>query len=432
MRVHNSAFLAVLFVVFHLSQCLEFMSSELLILPFTSQNFSLSSLGVSYRPSLLNMPDLPSWLHYTYSPAIHSGFIYGTPPEDISDIKLEVIATDKLSYNITRRVFDIHFKKHPMRANEVRFKITNMNIHELIIKSRWENLKSVLVEDLWPESYEDGVMTSLLPAPHKGDNLPLLPDDKEGVYVSFGSSSAFSFALLELEMEVKPLWQHRPCPKYFKKASYERFFRHKGFAVDWCSFKLHTYETNKNPKAPLKHKAALMSLLGYPPLELMKKSEVFVRSYVWDVIHTILIPLMVMLVLLGLLTLAMCCHRINMDLQSSIFFDQIFDDFPRAPTIQEIQMVHYAGVNKALSAIHNVKGIALAREYSPHPSTATTTTQVDTLPRSRTGSPSSTLPRSSATPSRRFEDYATLTRPNPPPYQRNGSIHYKDEEYLDS
>ena len=58
------------------------------------------------------------------------------------------------------------------------------------------------------------------------------------VYVTFGSAASFSGELFELEREVSLLWQHRPCPKYFKRVSGERFFRSRGFAVDWCSFKL--------------------------------------------------------------------------------------------------------------------------------------------------------------------------------------------------
>lgn len=36
----------------------------------------------SYQPSLLNAPDLPSWIHYTYSKRDHHGFLYGVAPKD--------------------------------------------------------------------------------------------------------------------------------------------------------------------------------------------------------------------------------------------------------------------------------------------------------------------------------------------------------------
>ncbi|XP_042239571.1 alpha-sarcoglycan-like isoform X2 [Homarus americanus] len=400
----------------------EVLSSQLFILPLTHQNFSLPTAGVTYRPSLLNMPDLPSWLHYTYSPGVHTGFVYGVPPEGIHDFQVEVIARDKHTYETSHHVFKMEVLDQASKPYEVRFKIQNMNVEELLVGRRWDRLHQVISNDLWQESADDLIVTSLASATQRGDRLPASPDEKEGVYVSYGSSVPFSAALLELEKEVEPLWHHQPCPAYFKKTSYERFFRQQNFAVDWCSFKL--YENKKNmmigedasgedegPKSPV-----ISALENEGRVYLQRRDQVEKRSYTFDVVHTILIPLVVMLVLLALLTLAMCCHRNNMDQQSSDFFDELFDDFPRIPTGQDIQMVQYASIHRATEALRTLKG----REHSPHPSTATTTTQADTLTRSRTASPSSTLPRNS-TLSRRFEDYATLSRPDPPPYQRNGT-----------
>ncbi|XP_042239606.1 alpha-sarcoglycan-like isoform X6 [Homarus americanus] len=401
----------------------EVLSSQLFILPLTHQNFSLPTAGVTYRPSLLNMPDLPSWLHYTYSPGVHTGFVYGVPPEGIHDFQVEVIARDKHTYETSHHVFKMEVLDQASKPYEVRFKIQNMNVEELLVGRRWDRLHQVISNDLWQESADDLIVTSLASATQRGDRLPASPDEKEGVYVSYGSSVPFSAALLELEKEVEPLWHHQPCPAYFKKTSYERFFRQQNFAVDWCSFKL--YENKKNmmigedasgedegPKSPV-----ISALENEGRVYLQRRDQVEKRSYTFDVVHTILIPLVVMLVLLALLTLAMCCHRNNMDQQSSDFFDELFDDFPRIPTGQDIQMVQYASIHRATEALRTLKG----REHSPHPSTATTTTQADTLTRSRTASPSSTLPRNSTLSSRRFEDYATLSRPDPPPYQRNGT-----------
>lgn len=383
----------------------EVFSSQLFILPLTHQNFSFLTPGVTYRPSLLKMPDLPSWLHYTYSPAVRTGFVYGVPPEGMQDFQLEVIAKDKHTYETSHRVFKMDVLEQPRKPYEVHFKIKNMNVEELLVGGRWDRLHQVISGDLWQESAEDLTVTSLASATQYGDRLPASPDEKEGVYVSYGSSVPFSTALLELEKEVEPLWDHHPCPSYFKKASYERFFRQQGFAIDWCSFKLYNNKKNtligddadgedEGPKSPV-----ISALENEGRVYLQRRDQVEKRSYTFDVVHTILIPLVVMLVLLGLLTLAMCCHRNNI-----------------IPTGQDIQMVQYASIHRANEALRSLKG----REHSPHPSTATTMTQADTFTRSRTASPSSTLPRNSTLSSRRFEDYATLSRPDPPPYQRNG------------
>jgi hypothetical protein len=58
------------------------------------------------------------------------------------------------------------------------------------------------------------------------------------VFLTLGSNAEFSEVLRELEREVSPLWPLRQCPRDFKKTSSERYFRSKGFLVDWCSFKL--------------------------------------------------------------------------------------------------------------------------------------------------------------------------------------------------
>jgi hypothetical protein len=42
----------------------------------------------SYRPSLLNAPDLPPWIHYVYSDRHQTGFLYGVPPLQHGDVEV--------------------------------------------------------------------------------------------------------------------------------------------------------------------------------------------------------------------------------------------------------------------------------------------------------------------------------------------------------
>lgn len=87
-----------------------------------------------------------------------------------------------------------------------------------------------------------------------------------------------------------------------------------------------------------------------------------------------------------------CLSTFSAHTHASNFHDNFtYLCFNRIPKGQDIQMVQYASFHRATEALRSLKG----REHSPHPSTATTTTQVDTLTRSRTASPSSTLPRNS-------------------------------------
>ena len=45
-------------------------------------------LGVDYRPSLAHKPDLPSWLHYSFSPREHLGYVYGVPPKETKTVEV--------------------------------------------------------------------------------------------------------------------------------------------------------------------------------------------------------------------------------------------------------------------------------------------------------------------------------------------------------
>ena len=44
--------------------------------------------------------------------------------------------------------------------------------------------------------------------------------------------------LLLLDRETSPLRVRPSCPRNFKRTSVERYFREKGFAIDWCAFRL--------------------------------------------------------------------------------------------------------------------------------------------------------------------------------------------------
>ena len=57
-----------------------------------------------------------------------------------------------------------------------------------------------------------------------------------------GSQANFSQDLLNLERETTPLRVLPSCPRNFKRTSVERYFREKGFAIDWCAFRLMTLD----------------------------------------------------------------------------------------------------------------------------------------------------------------------------------------------
>lgn len=52
---------------------------------------SVQSDQIEYRFSLRNHPDLPPWLRFMYSPEYDAGFLYGTPPERLSGLQVNII-----------------------------------------------------------------------------------------------------------------------------------------------------------------------------------------------------------------------------------------------------------------------------------------------------------------------------------------------------
>jgi hypothetical protein len=124
-------------------------------------------------------------------------------------------------------------------------------------KQKQMKLLDIFRKILWPASSLDLHFVELYSALAVGGRRPARQQDGEGyliainkcnnflqkclcyrVFLTLGSNAEFSEVLRELEREVSPLWPLRQCPRDFKKTSSERYFRSKGFLVDWCSFKL--------------------------------------------------------------------------------------------------------------------------------------------------------------------------------------------------
>lgn len=70
--------------------------SFFILLIFRVLFFTGNKNTFSYQASLMNAPDLPPWIHYTYSNHHHKGFLYGVAPKDQGDFK--VYMTKYLSY----------------------------------------------------------------------------------------------------------------------------------------------------------------------------------------------------------------------------------------------------------------------------------------------------------------------------------------------
>ncbi|KAJ4432976.1 hypothetical protein ANN_15233 [Periplaneta americana] len=193
----------------------------------------------SYRPSLLNAPDLPPWIHYIYSNRHQTGFLYGVPPRQHGDLELEIVGLNRKNYETRRRVVYMNIEEKPDPAkHEVQLKIDNLNVEDMFDSYRLNRLLDVFRCQLWRESEDDLYVTFLASAVHLGARHPLRPNEGEGVVLRIGSRAQFSAALQKLQDEVKPLWKLGTCPRDFKRTTVERSFREEGFVLDWCAFRL--------------------------------------------------------------------------------------------------------------------------------------------------------------------------------------------------
>lgn len=122
----------------------------------------------SYQPSLLNAPDLPPWIHYTYSKRDHHGFLYGVAPKDqtyfqVTDrgtmptyrverqltafyrnLQLEIVGLDKHTYETRYKVLDINVLEKENRTKyEAHLKIDNLNVEDMLDRNRTEALLDI-------------------------------------------------------------------------------------------------------------------------------------------------------------------------------------------------------------------------------------------------------------------------------------------------
>ncbi|PSN56245.1 hypothetical protein C0J52_00373 [Blattella germanica] len=326
--------------------------------------FSGSSDQYSYRPSLLNAPDLPSWIHYLYSNRHQTGFLYGVPPPHHGSLELEIVGLNRENYETRRRVVHMNVQEKAYPAtHEVQLKIDNLNVEDMFDSYRQNRLLDVVV-------------------------------------VRIGSKAQFSSGLIELQDEVKPLWKLGSCPRDFKRTTVERFFRDEGFALDWCAFRLIISTalclTCQFPllqidaaSATHQHLPSTDFVEDRTPLVLSRedrwvrpsKLQVPQRSYVSEFVHTIMLPMLVMIILVLLLSVILCFHHEGIS--------------KRQKDTPAVQMVQYTAVHRATNTL---RSLSSQREVP--------------------GEHENSLPRTS-TP-RMSMEYGTYYRPNPPPY--TGSV----------
>ncbi|CAL7938211.1 unnamed protein product [Xylocopa violacea] len=390
------------------------LMTEVFVIPIRPETFDWSSDArtdqFSYQPSLLNAPDLPSWIHYTYSKRDHHGFLYGVAPKNQKYFQLEIVGLNKHTYETRYKVLDMNvLEKENLTKYEVHLKIDNLNVEDMFDRNRTEELLGIFRKRLWKDA-TDLYVTFLASAIELGARLPLKPSEGEGVVIRLGSSMPFSQELNELQEEVKPLWKLPSCPRDFKRTSVERLFREAGFTLDWCSFRLVEQEQHSLQQESAR-RGPSMNVLGLPASGISEhtewrwarstKASIPTRSYFKEIATTIFVPTILLLVLAALLSTMLCLNHDKMnDPESEEYFYQLFNIFldKKRGTSEKRETSGGEGISK--NNIQMVQYAAIERgtlkSLSAHPS-----------------SPNDSLLRSPRSSNERCNPYI---RPNPPPY----------------
>lgn len=124
------------------------LMTEVFIIPIKPETFDWNDDArfdqFSYQPSLLNAPDLPSWIHYTYSKRDHHGFVYGVAPKNQKYFQLEIVGLNKYTYETRYKVLDMNvLEKENLTKYEVHLKIDNLNVEDMFNRNRTNELLDI-------------------------------------------------------------------------------------------------------------------------------------------------------------------------------------------------------------------------------------------------------------------------------------------------
>lgn len=175
-----------------------------------------------YRPSIKGLPDLPEWIKYFENPDRGVGFIYGVPPVMTDDeLELEIVAKNLVTYetSVTQMVLKTARGAHPddreNEVNVVKLKIDNMNLDDLFVRARLDDLKKIFIGNLWTEARDDIYVSFIATSLDVGYRKPVRPNQKDGVVVHLASKMEFSDNLKDLDRETAVLRVIPSCPRNF-------------------------------------------------------------------------------------------------------------------------------------------------------------------------------------------------------------------------
>ncbi|XP_014216278.1 epsilon-sarcoglycan [Copidosoma floridanum] len=369
-------------------------SLQVFAIPIVPQYFNWSSnVGRNeyrYEASLLGSPDLPSWIHYTYSKRTHRGYLYGVAPKDQKSFKLEIIALNKKTYETRDKILEVIVLENDSVAKyQIQLKVNNLNVEDMFDRNRTEDLFDIFRKNIWRNA-TDLQLTFLAPAVELGARYPLKPGEQVGTVLRLGSSTPFSPDLLKIEKEIEPSTKKfTTCD--FKQVTFDRFF-HQRFEFDWCYFKM--IEDSQQQESARRDLSS--SVIGPPsPSEWRwaqpRRADLPKRTYRREVFASVLAPALLMILLLGGLGATLCLRDEHLLISSSgKRGSRLLTDHG---STNGVQMIQYATPNSARGTL---RSLSVAQ-----PSSSPTLSDSQSINRS---------PRIG-------QDHSNLyLRPNPPPY----------------
>ncbi|XP_011496906.1 PREDICTED: alpha-sarcoglycan [Ceratosolen solmsi marchali] len=298
-------------------------SLQVFAIPIVPQYFNWTSDNgrneYRYEANLLDSPDLPSWIHYTYSKRTYRGYLYGVAPKDQKNFKLQITALNNKTYETREKILEVTVSDNDSISKfQIQLKVNNWNVEDMFDHNRTDTLFEVLRKNVWKNA-TDLQLTFLAPAIELGARYPLKPGGDVGTVLRLGSSIPFSIDLQNLEKELEPtMKKFTTCD--FKKVSFDRFFF--GFEFDWCYFRL--IEVSYGLEEESGRRDMNASIIGLPPASSTLSSEfehsewrwtrpyksrMPIRSYRREIFTSVFVPALLLMLLVGLLSATLCLHH---------------------------------------------------------------------------------------------------------------------------
>uniref|UniRef100_A0ABD2X162 Epsilon-sarcoglycan n=1 Tax=Trichogramma kaykai TaxID=54128 RepID=A0ABD2X162_9HYME len=283
-------------------------SLQVFAIPIVPQYFNWTSderrNEYRYEASLLDSPDLPSWIHYIYSERTHRGYLYGVAPKDQKNFKLEIIALNKKTYETREKTLEVIVSESDVVSKyQIQLKVNSWNVEEMFDLNRTEMLFDIFRQNIWKNA-TDLQLTFLAPAVELGARYPLKPGEGVGTVLRIGSSTQFSSDLQNLEKELEPIIRKFSSCNFKKidDLSERRDEDSEGRDDDTSASTIGSAPASKDQQQQPSAASEWRWLVD-------KKSALPQRNYRREIFTSVFVPALMLLLLVGFLSAILCLQH---------------------------------------------------------------------------------------------------------------------------